>query len=101
MPGLTGRAKESGKVTLTRTTRALFLPTLLPMEAARATWTDSRLDDLNDRVKGMDARMDAGFARLDDRIDRLNHTLVQTMVALISVIGVLLSILIGIIATHL
>ena len=45
--------------------------------------------------------MDAGFARLDDRIDRLNHTLVQTMVALISVIGVLLSILIGIIATHL
>jgi hypothetical protein len=71
------------------------------MEAARATWTDSRLDDLNDRVKGMDKRMDAGFARLDERIDTLNHTLVQTMVALISVIGVLLSILIGIVATHL
>jgi hypothetical protein len=71
------------------------------MEAARATWTDSRLDALNDRVKGMDKRMDAGFARLDERIDTLNHTLVQTMVAWISVIGVLLSILIGIVATHL
>jgi hypothetical protein len=46
------------------------------MEAARATWTDSRLDDLNDgvqgvdeRVKTMDSKMDARFTRLDEKID--------------------------------
>jgi hypothetical protein len=71
------------------------------MEAARANWSDPRLDDLNDRATSMDAKMDAGFTRLDGRIDKLNHTLVQTMVALISVIAVLLSVLIGVVATHL
>jgi hypothetical protein len=82
------------------------------MEAMRSTWTDSRLDDLNDRVTTMDRKMDAGFARLDgkidkglgrleDRIDKLNHTMVQGMIALISIISVLLSILVAIIATHL
>ena len=78
------------------------------MEAARANWTDSRLDDLNDRVKSIDAHMHAGFARLDSRIDetngridRLNHTMVQGMIALISIITVLLSILVGIVATKL
>jgi hypothetical protein len=70
------------------------------MEAARANWTDSRLDDLNDRVKSMDTKMDAGFARLDSRIDKLNHTMVQGMIALISIITVLLSVLVGIVATH-
>jgi hypothetical protein len=69
------------------------------MEVTR--WTDDRLDDLNDRVKSMDVKMDAGFARLDSRIDKLNHSMVQGMVALISIITVLLSILIGIIATKL
>ncbi|MCW2979074.1 MAG: hypothetical protein JWO14_801 [Solirubrobacterales bacterium] len=38
------------------------------MEAARATWTDSRLDDLNGQVKGMDKKMDAGFVRLDEKM---------------------------------
>jgi hypothetical protein len=69
------------------------------MEVTR--WTDDRLDDLNDRVKSMDVKMDAGFARLDSRIDKLNHTMVQGMIALISIITVLLSILVGIIATKL
>jgi hypothetical protein len=69
------------------------------MEAARANWTDSRLDDLNDRVKLMDAKMDAGFARLDDRIDKLNHNLVQGLIALIAIIAVLLSALVTIVAT--
>jgi 1,4-dihydroxy-2-naphthoate octaprenyltransferase len=71
------------------------------MEAARATWTVTRLDDLNDRVKGMDTKMDAGFARLDERIDKLQHTLVQAMVALISIIAVLLIAFLGLVATHL
>lgn len=78
------------------------------MEAARATWTDSRLDDLNERVKSVDTKMDAGFKRLDDRIDgtnerldKLQHTLVQAMVALISIIAVLLIAFLGLVATHL
>jgi hypothetical protein len=70
------------------------------MEAARANWTDSRLDDLNDQVKRMDMKMDAGFARLDDRIDKLNRSLVHGMIALISIITVLLVALLGIVATH-
>jgi hypothetical protein len=69
------------------------------MEVTR--WNDDRLDDLNDRMKSMDVKMDAGFARLDSRIDKLNHTMVQGMIALISIITVLLSILVGIVATKL
>jgi hypothetical protein len=78
------------------------------MEAARATWTDSRLDELNTRVKSVDTKMDAGFKRLDDRIDgtneridKLQHTLVQSMVALISIVAVLLIAFLGLVATHL
>jgi hypothetical protein len=78
------------------------------MEAARATWTDTRLDELNNRVKSVDTKMDAGFKRLDDRIDgtneridKLQHTLVQAMVALISIIAVLLIAFLGLVATHL
>ena len=70
------------------------------MEAARATWSDDRLDDLNDRVKSMDQKIDQGFARLDGRIDKINHTMVQGMIALISIITVLLTALVGIVATH-
>jgi hypothetical protein len=96
------------------------------MEAARTTWTDSRLDDLkgavaviDEKVTGLDKKVDDGFARLDarideglgrldgridgtnNRIDQMNHAMAQGMVALISIITVLLSILIGIIATKL
>jgi len=121
------------------------------MEAARTTWTDSRLDDLkgaiaviDEKVTGLDKKVDDGFARLDarideglgrldgridetnnrideglarldgridetnnridgtnSRIDQMNHTVLQGMVALISIITLLLSILIGIIATKL
>lgn len=71
------------------------------MEAMRSTWTDSRLDDLNDRVKGMDKKIDAGFARLDGRIDKMNHTMVQGMIALISIIAVLLAAFLTVVATHL
>jgi hypothetical protein len=127
-----------------RTTFLLFLSTLLPVAAARATWTDSRLDDLKETVlvidekvtaldvnidKGfarqdanvdrldakidngfarLDGRIDSGFARMDgrvdeinDRIDKLNHVLVQAMIGLISVIAVLLSALVAIGAANL
>jgi hypothetical protein len=71
------------------------------MEAARASWTDPRLDDLNDRVKSMDTKMDAGFARLDERIDKMNHTMLQGMVALISIIAVLLTAFLTIVVVRL
>jgi hypothetical protein len=69
------------------------------MEVTR--WSDDRPDDMNDRVKGMETKIDEGFARLDGRIDQMNHTMVQGMIALISIISVLLSILVGIVATRL
>ena len=78
------------------------------MEAARASWTDPRLDDLNDRVKSMDKKIDAGFARLDERIDgtneridKMNHTMLQGMVALISIIAVLLTAFLTIVVVRL
>ncbi|MBS1891611.1 MAG: hypothetical protein JST59_09980 [Actinobacteria bacterium] len=85
------------------------------MGAARATWTDSRLDDLNERVKdlnervkdlsdrvtSLDSKVDVGFGRLDDRIDKLNHTMIQGLVALISIISVLLTAFLTIVVTHL
>ncbi len=78
------------------------------MEAARASWTDPRLDDLNDRVKSMDKKIDAGFARLDERIDgtneridKMNHTMLQGMVALISIIAILLTAFLTIVVVRL
>jgi hypothetical protein len=37
----------------------------------RSTWTDSRLDDLNERV-----------SELSGRIDRFQHTMVQAFIAI-------------------
>jgi hypothetical protein len=42
----------------------------------RSTWTDSRLDELNNRVSEMDTR-------LTGRIDALQHTMVQAFIALV------------------
>ncbi|HKZ15403.1 MAG TPA: hypothetical protein VJL81_16315 [Solirubrobacterales bacterium] len=69
------------------------------MEAARATWTDSRLDDLNDRVKSMDAKMDAGFSRLDERIDKLQHTIIVVGGGLVAAMLAVLAAMIGTIVT--
>jgi tetrahydromethanopterin S-methyltransferase subunit G len=48
------------------------------MRLMRRTWTDSRMDDLNAKVDRLDSRVDrlevemrAGFARVDQRLDRL------------------------------
>jgi uncharacterized membrane protein affecting hemolysin expression len=74
----------------------------------RSTWTDSRLDDLKEKVDSLDATMNAGFARLDsridgtnERIDKMNHTMLQGMVALISIIAVLLTAFLTIVVTRL
>jgi hypothetical protein len=41
----------------------------------RSTWTDSRLDELNERVTEMDNR-------LTGRIDSLQHSMVQAFIGL-------------------
>jgi hypothetical protein len=48
------------------------------MESMRSTWTDSRLDDLNDRFKEVSARVDG----LSNRVDGLQHTLVHGFIAI-------------------
>jgi hypothetical protein len=45
------------------------------MKLMRSTWTDSRLDELNDRVTEMDTR-------LTGQIDSLQHTLLQAFIGL-------------------
>jgi hypothetical protein len=80
------------------------------MEAARATWTDTRLDDLNDRVKGMDtkmdegftrldAKMDAGFARQNERIDNLQHAIIVVGGSLFAAFVAFLAAILGLIIT--
>jgi len=39
------------------------------MEAMRQSWSDDRLDDLSNRVDELSRRVNAGFARLDVKID--------------------------------
>ena len=46
----------------------------------RSTWTDSRLDELNKRVTKMDAR-------LTERIDSLQHTMLQAFIGLVVVMA--------------
>lgn len=85
------------------------------MEAARANWTDSRLDDLNDRVgqidekmdagfKRADEKMDAGFNRLNDRIDKLQHSMIVVggglIAAMLTVLAAMLGMVITLLLTH-
>ena len=75
------------------------------MEAARATWTDSRLDDLNDRVKNMDRKMDAGFTRTNERIDKLEHTIIvvggSLFAAFVAFLAAILGLIVTLLVTHL
>jgi hypothetical protein len=71
------------------------------MEPMRATWTDSRLDDLANRV-------DAGFARVDEdiremrgEIGSLQRTIIQVGGALGAGFIALLAAMLGLIATQL
>jgi hypothetical protein len=48
----------------------------------RSTWTDSRLDDLNDRFKDLSAKVSEMDTRLTGRIDSLQHTMIQVFIAL-------------------
>lgn len=71
------------------------------MDSVRSTWTDSRLDDLNDRVSDLGSRMDAGFDRVNGRIDGLERVIIQVGGAMaVGLIG-LIAAIIGLIATQL
>jgi hypothetical protein len=50
------------------------------MEAMRSTWTDSRLDQLNERVTEMDTR-------LTGRIDSLQQTMLHAFIGLMVVMA--------------
>ena len=67
------------------------------MEAMRSTWTDSRLDDLNERVGEIASRLDA----LSNRIDNLQHTILIVGGGLFAAFVAVLAAVIGLIATQL
>lgn len=64
-------------------------------------WNDGRLDDLSKRVDRIETKMDAGFARIDKRLDGLQRSL--THIAWTFGLGMLTfaCALIGLIATKL
>jgi hypothetical protein len=59
----------------------------------RSTWTDSRLDDLNERVTEMDTR-------LTGRIDSLQHSMVQAFIGLVVIMATGFMGLAGLIVTQ-
>ena len=69
------------------------------MEAMRSTWTDSRLDDLNERVRSVEKKVDEGFARTDGRIDQLQHTIVVVGGGLFAAFVAFLAAILGLIVT--
>jgi hypothetical protein len=43
----------------------------------RGSWTDERLDDLNQRVENLDRRMEDGFREVRGEIAALHRTVIQ------------------------
>jgi hypothetical protein len=70
------------------------------MEAMRSTWTDSRLDDLNERVNDLKDQVGELDARLTGRIDSLQHTMVQAFIGLAVIIATGFMGLAGLIVTQ-
>ncbi|HEY3435863.1 MAG TPA: hypothetical protein VGK41_09450 [Solirubrobacterales bacterium] len=67
------------------------------MEAMRSTWTDARLDDLNNRVSELSSRIDEN----NTRIDSLQHTILIVGGGLFAAFVAVLAAIIGLIATQL
>jgi hypothetical protein len=67
----------------------------------RSTWTDSRLDDLNGRVKDLSAKVSEMDTRLTGRIDSLQHTIMLVGGGLFAAFVAVLAAIIGLIATQL
>jgi hypothetical protein len=64
------------------------------MDPVRKSWTDQRLDDLNWRMTEGFQRIDVELRRVNNRLDGLQRTMLQTN-------AVIIAALIGLIATQL
>jgi ribosome assembly protein YihI (activator of Der GTPase) len=71
------------------------------MQTMRETWTDERLDDLNDKVDRGFERMDARFDRVDGKFDRVDERFEALHRLLVQGGVVIIAALIGLIATQL
>ncbi len=72
------------------------------METMRSTWTDSRLDDLNDRVSGIAEDVRRQSDRIDkmgERIDALQHTIFIVGGGLFAAFVAFLAAVLGLIVT--
>jgi hypothetical protein len=70
------------------------------MEAARLNWTDSRLDDLTERV----TEISKDLRHQSDRIDALQHTIITVggglIAAMLTVVAALLGTMVTLLVTH-
>jgi hypothetical protein len=53
------------------------------MEAMRSTWTDARLDEFKDQVNANFKELGQRLDSQSNRIDTLQHTMVQAFIALV------------------
>jgi len=67
----------------------------------RIAWTDSRLDDLNDRVSDLADRMDRGFTEMRGEIGALQRTVILVGGSLIAAFVGIMAAVIGLVATQL
>jgi hypothetical protein len=70
------------------------------MEAMRTRWNDDRLDDLKNSVDGGFEEVKASIDRLDGRVERLQHAMVITVVAICTMMFAGFGALITLFATH-
>jgi hypothetical protein len=61
---------------------------------AREAWTDERLDDLNERLGRLEARVDTGFEEMRREFAAQNRMLIQLFVAMmLGFLGIIATIL--------
>jgi hypothetical protein len=78
------------------------------MEAVRESWTDERLDRLNDkvddvgeRVDKLERRMDEGFRELRSELGALHRTMIQFAGVMVAALATLFAAQIALLVTQL